>query len=178
MRWLRGLIGLGVMGAATVWVLGSRVPLEHVATASGVVSAGQDRVWEIVTDVPTQAGWRKGISSTRRIEPISPNCWTEARSSVAVALCEVEMTPRKRMVLRIVEPTAGFGGDWTYELAPVDEGRTRITITERTVIRSALFRFVGRYVMRGDTAVQQYVEDLQAEAVRVRSGEDGLTAGR
>ena len=172
MRWLRGLLGVGVVAAGVVWGMGWRLPPEHVATATGVVEAGQDRVWELIRDPAAQMMWRKGLLSIRRMDANDgPMCWTEERLSSPVALCEAGETAETRRVLKIVYPTAGFGGDWTFDLAPVGAGATRVTITERTVIGSPMRRFVGRYVLRGDTSAREFLRDLQAEGTRVR-GED------
>jgi hypothetical protein len=169
MRWLRGLLGAGVVAIGVVWGVGRRLPAEHVATATGVVEAGQDRVWELIRDPAAQMMWRKGLLSIRRMDANDgPMCWTEERLSSPVALCEAEEKPETWRVLKIVYPTAGFGGEWTFELVPVGVWETRVTITERTVIGSPMRRFVGRYVLRGDTSARRFLWDLQAEGARVR----------
>jgi hypothetical protein len=55
----------------------------------------------------------------------------------------------------------GFGGTWTYELAP-DGDRTRVTITENGWVDNVVFRFLAKYVFGHDATQNQYLSSLEA----------------
>ena len=58
----------------------------------------------------------------------------------------VEQSPPSRFVTKIDDPGQPFGGTWTFEIVPVNEGRTRLTITERGEIYNPVFRALARFV--------------------------------
>lgn len=171
MKWLRGLAGILLVllvAVAVMYGLGRRLPVEHVAMASGLVEASQDRVWELISDTAEQPNWRTDLVGVMPHKGDGESsCWVEATRSMEMPLCLMVEEPKVRRVVRVGDPTLPFAGTWTYELAPVAAG-TAVTITERGRVRPALWRFVGHYVMGEDTNVKQYLKDLQVEAVRQR----------
>ena len=63
-------------------------------------------------------------------------------------------------VSRIADEDLPYGGTWTFELEPTEDG-TRLTITEHGEIYSAYFRFVGKYVIGHDETMNTYLNALQ-----------------
>jgi len=169
MSWLRGVAGLALVLVAAVGVvywMGSRLPLEHRAVATGRVEASQSVVWKLVTDTATQTAWREGLA---KVEFLSgeEHCWVETQQSMKIAFCTVREVPENLRVVR-VKGQADFGGRWTYALEPLGAGATEVTITEDGFVKSPLWRFMGHYMMGEETNVKQFLRDLQAEAVRQR----------
>ena len=160
--------------AATVFVMGRRLPVAHVASISGVVQAPQERGWELVSDTPQQANWRTGVRYITSLPPQQGRyCWEEARGAISIPFCpEEEMAPGRRVV-RVALTRKGkkpsfSGGTWTWELAQDGPSSTRVTITERVTITSPLWRFLGHYVRGDDSSVKQYLADLRVESTRQR----------
>ncbi len=55
----------------------------------------------------------------------------------------LESVPNERLVRKIANPKAPFGGTWTYELQLADGG-CRLTNTERGEIYNPIFRLASR----------------------------------
>jgi hypothetical protein len=151
--------------------LGSRLPMEHVATVTAEIAAAPERVWGLISDVERQPGWRTGLKAVEMTGPGAAGpCWREMQGWMAMPLCVTasEEPGNGRMGRRVVEvadPKLPFGGEWTYELEPVGIGATRVRITERGTTGPAMWRFFGHYVVGEDRNVRQYMRDLEG-AVR------------
>lgn len=165
------LLLVGWNGVLLAYRAGSRLPVEHRASVSGVVEAAPGRVWEMLAENLAHDQWRTGV---RRVQTVDPQwihgrvCWTEYRASMPIPLCVAEEQREVRRVVKTAE-WAGmpFAATWTYEMAAAGSG-TRVTITEDATIQRPLWRFYGRYGLRGRTEVAQELMDLQREGLRRR----------
>jgi len=150
---------------AVVMGLGSRMPVEHRATASASVTAQRDRVWRMMTDVQTQPEWRTGLKSVEMLPPQTEGpCWREVQAWMSMPLCVMGSDAPSRRVVRIADPALPFGGTWTYDLEADGPTMTKVTITEEGTTRPAMWRFFGHFVWGEDQQVKQYLRDLQEAA--------------
>ena len=161
------LLLLIVVAIGIMFVMGSRLPLAHTASASIDIAAPQARVWQLMEDLNAQPSWRTGLIS---VEPLAPEnghtCWTEVQKHMRMPLCEDLTAPQSTRIVRIADPTLPFGGGWTYQLQPAGANATHLLITENGTTGPALFRFIGHYIYGEDTSVRQYEADLQKAATK------------
>ncbi len=80
------------------------------------------------------------------------------RNDGAYAIAEND--PPHRLRTTVVDLSLPFGGDWTYELEPAGAG-TRLTIVERSSIPNPLIRFVARYVLPRERALDGFLSDVR-----------------
>jgi hypothetical protein len=159
---LAWLISLLVVGVALMWALGSRLPHDHTATVSELLAAPQEKVWALITDVPSQPSWRSGLHSVEELPPQHGYpCWRETSSMGKMPLCEVMSEKPNKRVVQIADPDLPYGGKWIYTLETTAPNQTRITITEDGTTGPAIWRFVGHYVFHEDTQIKRYAESLQ-----------------
>jgi len=165
MRLLRfsGYLFIVLLAAtAIVMGMGSRLPVEHRAVATAVVEAPVDRVWEMITDVQAQPGWRTGLKGVEMLPAGAEGpCWREVQAWVSMPLCATASEAPRRRVVRIADQRLPFGGRWTYALEAEGPAATRVTITEEGTTGPAMWRFVGHYVMGEDGQIKQYLRDLE-----------------
>ena len=168
MAFWRGLAVLLIIAFGTVYVMGRRLPREHHAVAQGIVQASQDRVWQLVDDTSTQSQWRATLDKVVPIQDtVDGRCWVEFHSKTAITLCQVEEAPKSRLVVRSLG-NPSFDGTWTYTFRPASENATEVTMVEDSLIKSPFNRFLGHYILGEHTNVKQFLDDLQAEAIRRR----------
>lgn len=141
-----------------VFLVGALLPAEHVATVSVLVPEPLDTVWTRVTTPTDYREWRKGLERVD-VAPGAPLRWTEVSRFGEVPFVVEEMQPRARFVTRIADEKLPFGGTWTWELAE-EGGGTRVTLTERGVVRPPLFRFLSRFVFGHDATMKQVLDGL------------------
>jgi len=156
-----------VCAVGVMFIMGARLPVEHVASASTTVAAPQTRVWQLIEDVDKQPAWRSGLLRVERVSAVNGRrCWTEVQKHMNMPLCEVIVEPPSTRVVTIDSATLPFGGTWTYELQPSDASSTHLVITENGTTNPALFRFIGHYIYHEDTMIKQYEADLQKAAAK------------
>lgn len=172
MKWL-GAVGGGVLAlVALVLVVGTLLPEDHRATMHRTVPGSPEAVWEVMTDISGLPDWRPGVDEVERLpDRNGMPVWRESGSTGAMTLEATEWIPPRRMVTRIADEELPFGGSWTFELEPAEDG-TRVTITEDGEIYNPFFRFMARFVFGYDGTARRYLEGLEARM----SGDGGESA--
>lgn len=160
MKWLGRVLGILFAVVGLVWLVGALLPAEHVATRLARYAQPPAALWEAITDVEAMPAWRTDLKSIRRLPDREGRpAWVETSSSGELPLVVTEWDPPRRLVTRIDDPELPFGGTWTYEIAAVEGGAT-LRITENGQIRSALFRFLARFLFSHTATMEQYLKDL------------------
>jgi hypothetical protein len=168
MRFLRFLGWLSVVIVVAIivmLVMGSRVPVQHTVSDAETIPASQEKVWNLITDVPAQANWRTGLKAVNPLPSQNgATCWAEVASGMTMPLCaDVREAPVKQVV-RIADPKLPFGGTWTYVLEPAGENQTKVTITENGTTGPMMWRFVDHYILHEDGEIKTYLADLKRVA--------------
>jgi uncharacterized protein YndB with AHSA1/START domain len=160
MKWI--LIPLGAMAGLVALMagVGALLPQKHVATQSAEYRRPPDAVWATITDAAKFAAWRPHMKSATPTAAADPRRgWTETWShGEQVAIEVVEWSPSQRLVTRL-GPGMGFGGTWTFELAPTPGG-TRLRITENGEVHNPLVRFFSRFVFGHTASMRDYLKGL------------------
>jgi hypothetical protein len=155
MRWLIYCGVAIVIIPAIVVMIGAALPKNHVASRTIQVRAAPDAVFALIAG---PSDWR-GVKYELIAQ--SPLRWRETDSSNVITYERVETRPPKRIVNRIADPKLPFGGSWTYEVSPGQDG-TELVITENGEVYNPLFRFVSRFIMGHTATIEKYQRDLTA----------------
>ncbi len=156
------VVGL-IAAVATMGVAGMFLPKAHLATRSLKLGRPPEEVWAVISDFQAATSWRSGIKSVER----SPDqdghpVWRETdRRGHAVPFEVVELSPPRRMVMRIADPKLPFGGRWTYALEP-ESGGCRLRITEDGEIYNPMFRYIAK-LMGYTGTMDAYLKALGAK---------------
>jgi hypothetical protein len=155
-------IALGVLVGLVVLVvlIGYALPAEHTASRSARVRKSPRETFDVIRDVASGPAWRRDLA---RVEVLAApggkvRFREEGRHGAILFEIEADDAPR-RLVTRIADEALPFGGTWTYELEPDGSG-TRVTITERGVVKNPVFRFMSRFVFGHAATIEAYLEDL------------------
>ncbi len=172
MKWILIALGILVGLAALVTLVGALLPKGHEATRTARFRQPPEAVWQVITDFQASSSWRTDLRSVERLPDLNGHpVWKEVdKQGQALPLEVVEQVPPRLMVTRIADPDLPFGGTWTWEIAPDDDGCS-LTITERGEVRNPIFRFVARFVL-GHTATM----DGYLKALGRKLGEGGAPA--
>ena len=152
------LLGLVIL-AAGLYGWGWILPEDHVVELTREIGAGPDLVFARIVDFKAASQWRRDVKSV-----------TYDRAAQRV----VEQNSMGEMPYRIVRLDAprrleteidggkelGFGGTWVFEVEAVGAG-SRVKITERGRVYSALFRVMGKLYFPADKTAREYLEDLE-----------------
>jgi len=163
-RWVRGGIGaVVVLGAAVgaVWILGARLPVDHVATVGAHIEAPPQDVWRAITDLERLPEWRSGVVSVEMGHtPDGRPTWTETDGTgETVAYEVVSLRFPDHAKVRMGDDTAPFGGTWTWALSSEGAG-CFVTITEEGYVRPAPLRAIAKYAIGHDATMRVALIDL------------------
>ncbi|HUK62860.1 MAG TPA: SRPBCC family protein [Dongiaceae bacterium] len=145
-KWLFLALGaLAVIAGAAYW-MGSRLPLDHVATVRAHFGVPPDSVYAAVSNVAAYPSWRPDVKKVD-VMPLRNGrvVWRETTRSGTL---EYEFTialPPFRLVSTLVTPDAGFSGRWMYHFNPDTTGTT-VMLIEEGAVPNPFFRFMMHYV--------------------------------
>lgn len=132
-----GMVAVVVSAVAVVMLIGSRLPVAHVASRSETFAVPKTTLWEL----SLAAFHRMNDGSYAIVEQEAPN----------------------RFVTEITDKKLPFGGTWTYELAD-DGAGSRLTIVEHGYVYNPVFRFISRYVIGHTRSLDAYFAGLEQSA--------------
>jgi len=154
---------LALLGGV-VALIGSRLPVSHMATRSMVLRRPAAELYKMVRDVKNSPSWRSDVKSVELLGDVNGKLNYRERGSQGEVTYElIEDVPNQKIVTRIPEQGLGYSGTWTTMFAP-EEGGTRVTITENGEVSNVLFRFMSRYVFGHTSTIDGYLTSL-AKAV-------------
>src|SRR5690349_1499187 len=160
LKWILLPLGTLIALIVIVMVVGWFLPKTHVASRSVVYHDPPAVVFDAISDVGAGAAWRPGVTRVEMLPPVDGRVRFREVGRSGGILMEVDrMTRPTMMVTRIADPSQPFGGTWTFDLAPADQG-TRLTITERGEVYNVIFRAVGRFVIGHTASIDAYLKAL------------------
>lgn len=155
---LGSVVGLLLVAGLLAAIVGSRLPTDHTVSRSLKLNRKPADVYAVVRNVGEAAQWR---SDVKRVDILSIDTFREHGSNGAVTYQIIEDVPNQKLVTKIVDTNLGYSGSWEYRFEPGADGTT-LTITERGVVSSPLFRFFSRYVFGHTATIDAYFTNLQA----------------
>jgi uncharacterized protein YndB with AHSA1/START domain len=158
-KWILLALGVLVVVAAAMALIGLLLPRDHVASTTTVIATPPDSVWQALTNVSDYPRWRSDVRSVDVLSTEGALRWRERTSQGDMTLERTEEQRPRRLVSRITDEGLPFGGTWTYELAPEADG-TRLTITERGYVTNPIFRFMARFVFGHHGTQEKFLRAL------------------
>ena len=159
MKWIGGTLAAVVALVVIVLGIGMSIDERHTITRTRTLPHPPSEVWAVIRDFGRAPEWQPGVESVERVEGESSETWRMSGSFGDMPIRVEDEVAGYELVTRIVDDDMPFGGTWTYQLEPVEEG-ARLTITEDGFVRNPFYRFASRYVFGYDRTVEEYLEAL------------------
>jgi uncharacterized protein YndB with AHSA1/START domain len=149
-----------VAASAVIFWVGRRLPAAHVVARTMLLKAPRESVYALVADLPKAAGWRRDVESMEAFQSAAGETRYREKSRHGVLTYRlVSAEAPARVITEIADDDAPFGGRWIIEFAEQSAG-TRVTVTERGIIYSAIFRLMARYVFGYHRTMETWLTDL------------------
>jgi ribosome-associated toxin RatA of RatAB toxin-antitoxin module len=162
MKWVYWIAGTLVGVVGLVALTGVFLPVNHEASRSAEFARTSGEVYALVSDFRNYPNWWPDITKIEMmVEQPTRTTFREYMADGPVIMTVVEATPPSRFVTTIDDKSQPFGGTWTFEVAPVAEGRTRLTITERGEIYNPIFRALARFVFGYTSTMESFLRSAQ-----------------
>lgn len=158
------LIVVGALAAVVLIVvaIGYTLPVKHIATREKLLRADTAAVFAAIATPSEFPAWRRGVKSVEMLPPVDGKpSFRERGSDGDITFVTDEALPARRLVNRIADRNLPFGGSWTFELSPAQDG-TLLRVTEHGEVYNPVFRFVSRFIFGHHRTIDQYLADLDA----------------
>jgi uncharacterized protein YndB with AHSA1/START domain len=162
MKWILLVLAILVVIVLMVFLIGALLPRKHVSSRAARYKQSPAEIWTVITDYQKFPEWRKNVKKVEMLPPVNGNpSWREIDAhGDAIPFEILESIPAQRLVTRIADPKLPFGGTWTYEMTPANDGARLLRITENGEIYNPVFRLVARFFMGYAQTQEQYLRDL------------------
>jgi hypothetical protein len=161
MKWIIVFAGAIVLLVALAAIIGAMLPRAHHATRQARYHRTPEAIYAVLAGPPT---WRSGVKDWGALpDRDGHKQWWERDShgeKITYELVE-EQAPLRR-VTRIAEKTLPYGGTWTIEIAPAEDG-SRVRITEDGEVYNSIFRFIARFIFGHTATIEGFLRDLGAK---------------
>ena len=161
LKWVFLTVSLLVVAVLAVALFGVTLPEHHVASRTVVLSQSQEAVWQTITDYAGAASWRPDLQKVESgTDATGRQVWIEVdKAGDSIPYATLEAQEPSRLVREIADPELPFGGTWTFELDPAEQG-TRVTITENGFVPNPLVRVISTYLIGHTTFMESYLVAL------------------
>lgn len=161
-----GLVGAVVVTALVFFIAGSQMPREHRSVVTATFKASRIAVWAAITDYAAMPSWWPAVKSVRleKLPDGTELTWNKDSHGQEIPFRTGESRVHEKLVRVIAVEKAEklpFGGTWTFELADVPGGGTRLTLTEDGFINPAIFRAVAKWFMGLDATQKDFIANLE-----------------
>ena len=155
------ILGGALLGLIVIVLLvGALLPRNHVASREINLRRRPEEVYAAIRDFAAAPSWRTDLQNVELLGEVDGRVrFREQSKQGQISYEVVEDKPPQRLVTRIVDQDLGFSGNWTYLLAPTDQG-TRLQITEAGEVSNVLFRFLSRFVFGHTATMDAYLKAL------------------
>ncbi|HEY2847398.1 MAG TPA: SRPBCC family protein [Pyrinomonadaceae bacterium] len=166
------LVGVILAIGLLIWLVGSRLPIDHTASRSIRLKKDMPTVYAVVRDFKDSATWRPDIKSIEVLEPNGGHYrFREEGPNDKITYEIVEDVPNDHIVTRIVDTDLGYSGSWRYQFSADGQG-TVLRITENGEVSNVIFRFMSYYFFGHTATIDAYLI-----ALAKRLGEDEIPEG-
>lgn len=155
------LVGLIILIALAVLIIGLMQPVKHSVTRSIRLKQPPESVFAVLDDKTNLSNWSSGIL---KVTPLPDHDGKPAMQctlrwgGMQMIMIQLERTPPARLVYRMSKEGGSAFGTWTYQISPAADG-CRIAITEDGELKNPFYRVMAR--MRGlDANITQTLRDL------------------
>lgn len=159
MKWVVRLVLALVAAVALVAIVGWMLPVNHEASRSAEFPRTPEEVYALVADFRNYPNWWPDVTRVEvMVEQPNRTTFREYLADGPIIMTLVEATPPSRYVTMIDDASQPFGGTWTFEIAPVGDDRSRLTITERGEIYNPILRALARFVFGYTGTMDSFLE--------------------
>jgi hypothetical protein len=153
------LIGVGVLVLLVVGVtvIGALLPQRHVVTRTALFKASPEKLFALIAG---NQDWRPDVKGCERITDGGKQFQRETSKHGETILYELEGSkPPVAIQRRIATENLPYGGSWSFALE-LENGGTRVRITEDGEVYNPVFRFVSKFVMGQTATLDAYLKAM------------------
>ncbi len=159
-------IGIAVVGALValgsfMYLLGARLPEEHVAAVRLRLNQPPEAVWAVPADFGGHGAWAPGVTKVERLgDAEGRERWRQHMGRNSFVIERTRSEPPRLLEGTIDDDHKMFSGRWQYDIAPGEAGSTVVTLTEHGRVPAKIPRAVMHYVMGKHVYIKKHLAGL------------------
>lgn len=158
------LVGVLLMAAGVLGVLGRRLPAEHSATGSVELGASQESVFALVNNIGEFPAWCKEFTRMERLpDQDGRERWRQFMGRNSFTSTNEVVDPPRRVVRVVEDDNKMFSGSWDHVVEATGPGSCRLTIKETGRVHSDIPRAIMHYVVGEDYTIRKFLAAVKAK---------------
>ena len=163
-------LGVIILLPGIFWLWGLLLPEHHTVSVSQTFQSPPKLVYDVLTDIRSYPSWRSDLIKVELSGGDGgPQEWIEYYTDNDPLAFRINKPDSSLIHTEIVGNDLTFGGHWFFYLEKYETG-SKLTITEKGEVYNPLFRFISTYFMGHDTAIRQFLADLEKELESDKAG--------
>lgn len=169
-----GLVKLLVYGVLLIaacggglFIYGSSIPEEHLASSSIEVDRWPLECYDLVADAQNLPKWASSVKEVRDFKKDGDKLtYTQVVSgNMELITTQTNGFRPNEITIEVREANDKFSGKWTFKFTPIKDGKgTKVTLTEMGKTPNPLMRAIGSFMMNPEDTIKQYLQDLKKQA--------------
>lgn len=172
------VVGLLVFLGSLLYILGARLPEEHVAEVRLWLGQPPETVWAVLADFGGHAAWSPGVTKLERLEDAQGReSWRQHMGRNSFVLVRTRSEPPRVLEGTIEDDHKMFSGRWLYDIAPDGHGSTVVTLTEHGRVPQKIPRAMMHYIMGETLYIKKHLRGLAQKFGETPRLEEGRPDG-
>ena len=162
MKWVILIVGVLVLAAVAMALVGAMLPVKHHVSRSARFRKPPEAIYAVIASPPD---WRPDVKAFGWLPDANgrKRWWEQDSHGQKITFELVEDSPPTRRVTRIADEKGPFGGTWIVEVAPVSTGESEVRVTEDGEVYNVIFRFMSRFIFGYYCSIDAYLKNLGAK---------------
>jgi uncharacterized membrane protein len=158
------LVGLLAVVFGALGIIGSFIPVTHVAEVSVEVGSTGPQVWDVLNQIDAFPTWCPGVDRVE-VLPGQPGHrrFRQYQGRNTFVLEETTSEQPTHVVRTIADDNKFFSGEWDHRIQDLGNGRCRVTVKETGSIPGAIPRAVMKLFFGYDFYLKKFAAALKAK---------------
>lgn len=165
MRYLAMLFALLALVVFGLYGYGRHLPKQHTVSVSAVYSQPVEKVWERISDFGQMPQWLPEVARVEQVEDRNGfpvwRLYPEKGEPMDIELVRADK-PRLHISKIVDSDQLPYGGTWAFQLKPLGDAATEVTLTENGYIKTPLMRVFFTYAVGYDAMIKKHLMELGA----------------
>ena len=165
------LVGLVLLAAGVLGVLGRFLPKVHTSSGSVDLNAPHEEVYALINDIGAFPDWCKEFTRMERLpDKDGKEQWRQFMGRNSFTSVNELMEPPRRVVRVVNDDNNLFCGTWNHVIEPTSPSTCRLTITEQGQVNSDIPRAMMHYIFGEDYTIKKFLKAVKDRTASTGAG--------
>ncbi len=148
-----------------VYGYGTNLPATHKFNKTAIYDKPIELIWQAIADYEIQPQWSENTVSSELLESIDTQHGDDIWRFVYADgnFMDIKITqsqPPFLHISKIINTDYPFTGSWKFELAKIDDNKTKLVLTEEGTVENPLWRLIFKHIIGQEIGAESYLQEL------------------